>query len=175
MRCVLWCIVVCVCRYVLFWCWCWCAMCGAWCAWCVCGVCGVLCVVCVARLGTRKKNRVYAQNVSVCRFKTPPCVPAKRPHLFNGAARREWVDVMFESHTLQLRTLCCTNGDPLGKKLLRYIQKNGSQTLCNQCAEKVSLPADCWWWGGRWPRRLRISSVPLSHYTAFRPRATCAS
>ena len=33
--CVLWCIVVCVCRYVLCWCWCWCAMCGALCAWCV--------------------------------------------------------------------------------------------------------------------------------------------
>ena len=32
--------------------------------------------VCVARLGTRKNPRVYVPNVSVCRFKTPPCVPA---------------------------------------------------------------------------------------------------
>ena len=39
------------------------------------------------------------------------------------------------------------NGDPLGKKLLRYIEKDESQTIWNQCAEKVSLPADCWWWG----------------------------
>ena len=55
---VVWCIVVCVCRYML--CWCWCAMCGACCVWCM------------ARLGTRKPP--------VCRFKTHPCVPAKRPH-----------------------------------------------------------------------------------------------
>ena len=67
--CVLWC------RYVCCWCWCWCSMC-----WVVCCVCGVLCVVCVARLGTRKNPRVFAQNVSVCRFKTHPCVPAKGAH-----------------------------------------------------------------------------------------------
>ena len=30
--------------------------------------------------------RVYAQNVSVCRFKTAPCMPAKRAHVFNMRA-----------------------------------------------------------------------------------------
>ena len=65
------------------------------------------------------------------------------------------------------------NGDPLGKKLLRYIEKDESQTLGNQCAEKVSLPADCWWWGGRWPRRLREHTrLPpaLSHYPRLPPK-----
>ena len=39
-------------RHLLCWCWCWRTICGALCAWCV----------------------------SVCRFKTPPCMPAKRAH-----------------------------------------------------------------------------------------------
>ena len=51
------------------------------CVLCVCVLCcvlgcvsGVLCVVCVPRLGTRKKP-------PVCRFKTTPCVQAKRAHV----------------------------------------------------------------------------------------------
>ena len=47
------------------------------CAWCV------VCVVCVARLGTRKTPRVQVPDVSVCRFKSRPSVPAKRAHVFN--------------------------------------------------------------------------------------------
>ena len=41
----------------------------------VCSICGVCawCVLCMARLGTRK--------TPVCRFKTPPCVSAKRAHV----------------------------------------------------------------------------------------------
>ena len=60
------------------------AVCAVVCAWCVCNVwCVCLCVwrglargkhPCVARLGTRK-------NVSVCTFKTLPCVLAKRAHV----------------------------------------------------------------------------------------------
>ena len=62
---VLWCAVLC--RYVWCWCWCWCAMCGVWCLWCVVSV------------------RVLIQNASVCRFKTSPCVPPKRPcHIQHG-------------------------------------------------------------------------------------------
>ena len=49
----------------------------------------------------------------------------------------------------------CKNGDPLVKKLLGYIQKDESQTLSKQSAEKVPLPAGCWRWGGRWQRWLR--------------------
>ena len=46
--------------------------------WCV--VCA-WCVLCVAKLDTRKNSRVKVQNVSVCMFKTLPCIPAKRPHV----------------------------------------------------------------------------------------------
>ena len=46
----------------------------------VCCVCGVLCVVCGAAWHA-EKPRVWVQNVSVCRFKTHPCVPAKRAHV----------------------------------------------------------------------------------------------
>ena len=70
---------------------------------------------------------------------------------------RECVDV--------LSTLCCANGDPLSKRLLRFIEKDESQTLCNQCAEKVSLPADCWRWRGRWPRKLQGNSSPSRRTT----------
>ena len=31
----------------------------------------------------REAPRAQVQNVSVCRFKTPPCVLAKCPHVFN--------------------------------------------------------------------------------------------
>ena len=47
----------------------------------------------------------------------------------------------------------------------QVIEKDESQTLCNQCAEKVSLPADCWRWGGRWPRKLRGNSSPSRRTT----------
>ena len=56
-----------------------CVVCGLW---CVC----VVCVVCAA-WHTELPLRVQVQNVSVCRFKTPPCVPAKRPHEFNISGR----------------------------------------------------------------------------------------
>ena len=99
------------------------------------------------------KNRV--RSALLDRLKTIP-LNFQFQYLFNGTARKDCVDV--HESTLQLRTLCCTNGDPLGKKLLRYTEKDGSQTLCHQCAEKVSLPSDCWWWCGRWPRKLRHAS-----------------
>ena len=46
-------------------------------------ICGVLCVVCgVCGAAWHAQNpRVYAQNVTMCRFKTPPCVRAKRAHV----------------------------------------------------------------------------------------------
>ena len=46
--------------------------------WC----CGVVVVWYVARLGARKKTpRVHVQLASVCTFKMPPCVLARRPHV----------------------------------------------------------------------------------------------
>ena len=39
-------------------------------------VVSVVCVVCVVGV-----SRVQVRNVSVCRFKTHPCVPAKRAHV----------------------------------------------------------------------------------------------
>ena len=49
-------------------------------------VCGMLCVVCGVcgaawHAQTPSSPRVHAQNVSMCRFKTPPCVPEKRAHV----------------------------------------------------------------------------------------------
>ena len=54
-----------------------CVVCGvcAWCVWCV------LCCLCVTQLGTRKTPRVKVKNVSVCRFKTSPCVPEKNARM----------------------------------------------------------------------------------------------
>ena len=98
--CVLWCIVVCWCAMWCLWCvWCVVSLCGVgcclWCVWCVVSLCGVGCclwcavcgVWCVWRgLARAKPLRVYAQNVSMCRFKTPPCVLAKRAHVENMRA-----------------------------------------------------------------------------------------
>lgn len=82
--CVCWCacvgvgVGVLVCCVVL--CWCvvlyvvlccvLCCVCVCWCVWCVCVG---LCVVCGAAWHA-ENPRVYAQNVSVCRFKTHPYV-----------------------------------------------------------------------------------------------------
>ena len=68
----------------MFW-WCGVLLCLLGCVLgCVlCCVCGVWCV---ARLGTRKNPCVQVQNVSVCRFKTLPCVPAKRAQVLNMRA-----------------------------------------------------------------------------------------
>ena len=44
-----------------------------------------LCVcwcVCWSTPKKREKNRVYVQNASVCTFKTSPCMPAPRAHVF---------------------------------------------------------------------------------------------
>ena len=66
-----------------------CVVCGVYgvCAWCCVVVVLLLCCLCVARLGTRKK---------VCRFKTPPCVPAKRPHVFNMRAFCQYTRKRFD-------------------------------------------------------------------------------
>ena len=48
--------------------------------WCCVVLCGVV------RLGMRKPLRVCVQNASVCAFKTPLCVPGKRPHVLNMRA-----------------------------------------------------------------------------------------
>ena len=70
---------------------CWCCVCWRVCTCGCVGVCacGALCCVggvrvwlCVARLDARKNPlRAEVQHASVCTFKTPPCVPAKRPHI----------------------------------------------------------------------------------------------
>ena len=62
---------------------CVCCVYGVVCVVCVVCVCGVVYVyvVCVWRGLARGKPRVYFENVSVCRFKTPPCVLAKRAHV----------------------------------------------------------------------------------------------
>ena len=52
-------------------------LCVELCLWCV--VC--CCVLRVWRGLARGKTRVQVQKVSVCRFKTLPCVPAKRAHV----------------------------------------------------------------------------------------------
>ena len=89
--CVFLCVCVCLCVFVYL-CVCLC-VCGflwvfvCFCVFvcvcvCVCVFVCVCCVVCVvwsvARLGTQKKT-------SVCRFKTSPCVPAPRAHVFQHA------------------------------------------------------------------------------------------
>ena len=68
--CVVWCCVCCVCCVC-----CMCCMCCVLCCVLVCVWCGVCCGV------ARWKPRVCIQNVSVCAFKTYPCVPATCPHV----------------------------------------------------------------------------------------------
>ena len=71
------------------------ARCGVVCVLCVRGlccvcVCGcVVCVVCVWRGLARGK-------LPVCRYKTHPCVPAKRPHMFNMRAFCQYTRKRFE-------------------------------------------------------------------------------
>ena len=57
---------------------------GVVCAWCVVG--GGWCVVgggwCVVHgVCAEKTSRAEVHHASVCKFKTPSCVPAKRPHV----------------------------------------------------------------------------------------------
>ena len=59
-RCVFWCCGV----NVVLWCCVFCCFCVVW--------CGLAC---------GKPLRLCVQNASVCAFKTPPCVPGKRPHV----------------------------------------------------------------------------------------------
>ena len=86
-------VLLCVCRDVLCWCWCWCAMCGAFvsvgvCVW-MCVVSAVCCVWCVWRGLARRKP-------PVCRFRTDPCMPEKRPHVFNMRAFCQYTRKRFE-------------------------------------------------------------------------------
>ena len=74
------CMCMCMCMSVVC-----CACVLKWLCVCVESVCGV---VCVARLGMRKKP--------VCRFKTSPCVPAKRVHVLNMRAFRTYTRKRFE-------------------------------------------------------------------------------
>ena len=69
--------------------------------WCVRVVCGVVCVLCVWRGLARGKH-------PVCRFKRPPCVPAKRAHVFNMHAFCRYTRRPFEP----------THGKPLSFSLL---------------------------------------------------------
>ena len=51
--------------------------------WCVVlcwDVCGVVCQVC----DIASKPRVSTQHVSVCKFKTSPCLPAPRAHMLGS-------------------------------------------------------------------------------------------
>ena len=80
----------------------WLLVCGCvWCSvWCVCGlVCVCVCVNVwgVARLGARKNPRAHVQHASVCCFKTPPCVAARRPHVFNMRASCRFTRKRFET------------------------------------------------------------------------------
>ena len=87
--------------------WWWCVR-AIWCAvWCVC-------CLCVTRLGTRK--------TPVCRFKTPPCVPAKRAHVFNMRAFCQYTRRRFEP----------THGEVLNLHTGRREGWRGGW----------------WWWGG---------------------------
>ena len=64
-------------------------VCGvsAWCVLCVrCGVCGVW-------------RGLAREKLPVCRFQTPPCVPAKRAHVFNMCAWCRHTRRRFEHYT----------------------------------------------------------------------------
>ena len=85
-------VVWCACA-LRWWCVCVSVACGVVCVWLL--ACGVVWCVCVcvnvwsvARLGARKTppTRAHVQHASVCSFKTPPCVAARRPHVFNMRA-----------------------------------------------------------------------------------------
>ena len=117
------CVVVCVvCRVLCVYMWCcvlcWC--CCWWWWWCVCGVVVVVCV-CVARLGARKNPRAQVQHASVCRFKTPPCVPAKRPHVFNMLAFCRYTRRRFESTHGSVLDLSTVGASLLSFSLLTVI------------------------------------------------------
>ena len=71
-----------------------CVVCGVWCVLCVCGV---VCVVCVWRGLARGKPHVCRFKTSPCvGSKTPPCVPAKRAHVFNMRAFCRYTRRRFE-------------------------------------------------------------------------------
>ena len=55
------------------------------CVWCMCGA-----------AWHAENPRVYAQNVSVCRFKTHPCIPAKRAHVEHTRAFCRHTRMRFE-------------------------------------------------------------------------------
>ena len=108
--------VVCVCCccccggvYVVLWC----------CVFCVV-VCGMVwcCVVrwCGAAWHAKKKT---------CRFKTPPCVPAKRPHVFNMRASCRYTRRRFE----------CTHGGVLD------MSTGGGASLLSFSSFLLSLPS----------------------------------
>ena len=46
----------------------------SWCVWCVCVYCGTV--------KKREKKVCVYKTLSVCRFKTSPCVPAPSPHVW---------------------------------------------------------------------------------------------
>ena len=51
-------------------------------ACCLCVSVSVRSCCCCVVVSTQKRPRVFIQNVSVCTFKTCPCVPAPRAHVF---------------------------------------------------------------------------------------------
>ena len=66
------CVVLCG---VTLWSW------GCWWSWCVFGVCVCVCVCC-GTLKNVEKTVWGFKNASVCGFKTSPCMPAPRVHVF---------------------------------------------------------------------------------------------
>ena len=117
----MWCCVLCgmcdVCVHVVVWC---CVVlaccrehvvvlvvrvcvCGVWCGVrVVVGVwCGLVCVCECLECGTawcaEKPPRAHVQHASVCSFKTPPCVAARRPHVFNMRASCRFTRRRFET------------------------------------------------------------------------------
>ena len=87
--CCVWCVVLCLCTCGVVSCWR--VVVNMWlCWWCVC-VCGVW------HGFARKNHRAHVQHASVCSFKTPPCVAARRPHVFNMRASCRFTLRRFET------------------------------------------------------------------------------
>ena len=76
-------------------------------------------------LASGKRPRAQFQHASVCRFKTHPCVPARRPHVFNTRAFCRYTRRRFECTHGGVLNLSM-GGFPLAK--WRHTQRNTHYT-----------------------------------------------